>query len=92
MVLALARQVAGGVDVLGCAVGGEPGGRKGIAQALFDQADGRVGDVDADPTPPQLFRREMLVVVYADTPRSERDDLGRKANLTDANLDHAAQV
>lgn len=48
MILAPRRKVAGGVDVLRDAVGGELDGRKGIAQALFDQADGKVGDVDAD--------------------------------------------
>lgn len=57
MVFAPRRKVAGGVDVLRDAVGGELDGRKGIAQALFDQADGKVGDVDADPLPPEFFRR-----------------------------------
>lgn len=45
------------MEVLRDAVGGELDGRKGIAQALFDQSDGKVGDVDADPTPPEFFRR-----------------------------------
>ena len=31
--------------------------REGVAQALLDQADGEVGDVDADPLPPELLRR-----------------------------------
>lgn len=57
MILAPRRKVAGGVDVLRDAVGGELDGRKGIAQALFDQSDGKVGDVDADPAPPEFFRR-----------------------------------
>ncbi len=57
MILALRGKVAGGVDVLRDAVGGELDGGKGIAQALFDQADGKVGDVDANPLPTELFRR-----------------------------------
>ncbi|MFO1201357.1 MAG: hypothetical protein U1E58_01830 [Tabrizicola sp.] len=44
MILAARRKVAGGVDVLRDAVGGELDRGEGIAKALFDQADGKVGD------------------------------------------------
>jgi hypothetical protein len=40
--------------VLRDAVGEELDGREGRASALFDQADGKVGDVDADPLPPEF--------------------------------------
>ena len=38
-------------------MGGELHVREGVAQALLDQADGEVGDVDADPMPPEFLRR-----------------------------------
>lgn len=56
-ILAARSEVAGGVDVWRDAVGGEQDGGEGIAQAFLRQADGKVGDVDADPMPPEYFRR-----------------------------------
>jgi hypothetical protein len=44
-----AGEVAGARDILGHAVGGEGDLGDGVAQALLDQPDGEVGDVDADP-------------------------------------------
>ncbi len=32
-----------------------------LAQSLFDQANGKVGDVGADPLPPEFFRRMTVV-------------------------------
>jgi hypothetical protein len=57
MILAPRGEVLRAGEVLWDAVGEEPDAGKGIAQALFDQADGKVGDIDAYPLPPQLFRR-----------------------------------
>ena len=50
-------EVAGAGEVLRHAVGVEGDAGEGVAQALLDQADGEVGDVDADPLPPELLRR-----------------------------------
>ena len=42
-------------QVLRRAVGEELDIREGRAQTLFDQADGKMGDVDADPTTPKFL-------------------------------------
>jgi hypothetical protein len=60
VVLAALGEVAGAGEVLRGAVGGEGHLREGVAQALLDQADGEVGDVDADPLPSQLLRRTVV--------------------------------
>lgn len=57
VILAPRGKVAGPGQVLRDAVGQELDAGKGIAQALFDQADGKVGDVDADPGPPEFLSR-----------------------------------
>ena len=55
MMLAARRKVAGGVDVLRDAVGDELERGEGVTQALFDQADGKMGDVDPDPSSAELL-------------------------------------
>jgi hypothetical protein len=55
--LSWAASARGAVEVLRHADHLDLDERKGVAQALLDQRNGEMGDVDADPLPVQLLRR-----------------------------------
>jgi hypothetical protein len=55
LILVAGGQIAGSVQVLRGAVNLELDAREGIAQALLDQRDGEMRDVDADPLALELL-------------------------------------